>query len=333
MLYIITLLSPERRVRHPEKRPTDKEGERLELESNVFLKVDKQQVGPVSTEELRQMLNRRRLKPGDMIWDNQQEQWLPLTESELIKELLLPGKAPARTILAIGGGKGGVGKTSLTVSIAVALAGFGNKVVVVDADLGGSNLHHYLGIQNPPYTFFDFYTMNKESLSEIVLPTYIDNLSFISGACGTLGLANPKYMQKVRFIRQLHQIEADFILLDLGAGSSFNVIDFFLAAGDGVIISSPEPASVQETFHFLQMALSRKLARTFANHPLLSPLFTAEDSVWNRPDKFSIKKLYQEVEKLDKDSASIFRGLVQNFQPKLILNMVMHAHENHEGLS
>ena len=61
----------------------------------------------------------------------------------------------------------------------VALASHGYKVVIVDADHGGSNLHNYLGITDPEYTFFDFYTMNKSSLHEIVLPTFTDNLFFI----------------------------------------------------------------------------------------------------------------------------------------------------------
>lgn len=303
------------------------------MESTVFVKVDSEQVGPVSTEELKHMLQKRKVTPEDLIWDDQQEQWLPLTESEIIKELLLPSEAHKQCLMAIGGGKGGVGKTSLTVSIGVALAGLGYKVVIVDTDFGGSNLHNYLGIQNPEYTFFDFYTMNKSSLVEIVLPSSIENLYFISGACGTLGLANPKYMQKVRFIRQLHKIEADYILLDLGAGSSYNVIDFFLAAGDGCVVSSPEPAAIQETFNFIKMALFRKLSRTFKNQPALAPLFITDESVWNNPKTTSIKKLYKEVEKLDKDSASIFRGILQKFQPKLILNMVMNAAETKEGIS
>jgi len=303
------------------------------MESTVFLKVDSEQVGPVSTEELRHMLQKRKFKPEDLVWDDQEEQWLPLTESEIIKELLLPSEAHKQCIMAIGGGKGGVGKTSLTVSIGVALAGLGHRVVIVDTDLGGSNLHNYLGIQEPEYTFFDYYTMNKSHLSEIVLPTSIENLNFISGASGTLGLANPKYMQKVRFIRDLHKIEADYILLDLGAGSSYNVIDFFLAAGDGIVVTSPEPAAIQETFHFIKMALFRKLSRTFKNQPALAPLFMSDESVWNNPKASSIKELYKEVEKFDKDSARIFRGILQKFQLKLILNMVMNPAESKEGIS
>ena len=113
------------------------------MESAVFLKVKNEQIGPVSAQELKHMVQLKEVRPEDLIWDDQQEQWLPLTESELIRELLLPAESHDRNIFAIGGGKGGVGKTSITVSMGVALASHGHKVVIVDADLGGSNLHNY----------------------------------------------------------------------------------------------------------------------------------------------------------------------------------------------
>ncbi|HDL18359.1 MAG TPA: DUF4339 domain-containing protein [Bacteroidetes bacterium] len=303
------------------------------MESSVFLKVENTQVGPLTIHELQQMIKQRRIKPSDLIWDNQDELWLPINESDLIKELLLQAPASPRHVMAIGGGKGGVGKTSLTLAIGIALAGLGRRVILVDADFGGSNLHTYLGIDNPEYSFFDYYTMNKTNLAEIVLPTGVENLSFISGASGTLGLANPKYSQKIKLIRELGTLNADYVLLDLGAGSSYNVIDFFLAAGDGAVVSSPDPASIQETFYFIKKALMRKMYRTFRNHPGISKYFSEEERVWNHPDFVSVKELYKNVEKLDKDAAGIFRGVMQRFQPKLILNMVMNSGEANEGVA
>jgi len=293
----------------------------------LFLKVRGAQVGPLTPEEFRAMVKAKKVRPEDLIWDDEQENWLPLTESDLIREFLVHPDAYEKMVLAIGGGKGGVGKTAVVVSMGVALAGMGKKVIIVDADLGGANLHNYLGINDPPYTFFDFYTMKKASLQDILLETSIENLYMISGAAGTLGLANPKYAQKVRFIKQLRQLPADYILLDLGAGSSFSVIDFFLAAGEGIVISTPEPAAIQETFFFLKKALQRKLQRAFKNHPQIAPLFDLETGFWNQPKAKSIKELYQQVEKLDKDAAGMFRGLIQRFQPSLILNMVKKGSE------
>ncbi|HHM23452.1 MAG TPA: DUF4339 domain-containing protein [Bacteroidetes bacterium] len=299
----------------------------------LFLKVKGAQVGPLSSEEFRSLVKARKINPEDLIWDDELEEWVPLTESDLVREFLIHPDLYERVILAVGGGKGGVGKTAVVVSMGVTLASMGKKVILVDADLGGANLHSYLGIDDPRYTFYDFYTGKKDSLEEIVLETPIENLFFISGASGTLGLANPKYAQKVRFIKQLRHLPADYILLDLGAGSSFSVIDFFLAAGEGIVISTPEPAAVQETFFFIKKALLRKLQMTFKQDPRISPLFNLETSSWNEPKAKSVKDLYKAVEKLDKDAAGIFRGLIQRFQPKLILNMVRKSGEAKEGVA
>ncbi|RKY88314.1 hypothetical protein DRQ15_10075 [candidate division KSB1 bacterium] len=300
---------------------------------NLFVMLQGQQVGPVSKRELQQWVRQRKVKPSDLVWDELQGVWQPISESEETRNIFLQSQTAEKIVLAIGGGKGGVGKTVITIALGMALASFGRRTVLVDADLGGANLHTFLGIEDPEYTFFDFYTMQKSSLNDILLDTSLENLKFISGACGTLGLANPKYSQKLHLIRQLKQIDADYILLDLGAGSSYNVIDFFLAAGEGIVISTPEPASIQETFYFIKTALLRKLTQTFHRHPELSSIFDVHGYFNDREATFSIKELYKKVENIDNDAASVFQGILRKFQPKLILNMVMQSEEALEGMA
>lgn len=299
----------------------------------VFLKIQGTQVGPVTKIELGQWVRQKKVTPNDFIWDDESEQWLPTLESDFMRDMFILPDAHDGIMMAFGGGKGGVGKTALTMSVGIFLASLGHKVVIVDADLGGANLHTFMGIDKPELTFYDFYTMKKSSLSEIMLPTQIENLYIISGACGTLGLANPKYSQKLRFIRELKKIDADYILLDLGAGSSYNEIDFFLAAGQGIVITTPEPASIEEAYYFLKKALMRKLYHTFRKNEQVVELFDMEDGTWNKPTANSIKELYKEVEKVDTEAASIFRGILQKFQPWLILNMVMTSDESKEAFS
>lgn len=303
------------------------------MTDSVFLKVQGAQVGPVSRNELGVMIKEKKLSPEDFIWDQDSEQWLPTIESELIRQFFIFPEIQDQIIMAIGGAKGGVGKTSITVSLGVLLASLGHKVVIVDADLGGANLHTFMGIEQPSLTFYDFYTSKKKKLQDIVLPTEIENLFIISGSCGTLGLANPKYSQKLRFIKELKKLEADYVLLDLGAGSSYNELDFFLAARQGIVISTPEPASIQEAFFFIKKALLRKLAYIFRNQEKVSSLFDLELGSWNHPEVNSIKELYKEVENVDVESASIFRGVLEKFQPSLILNMAMNSREHKEGIA
>ena len=115
---------------------------------------------------------------------------------------------------AIGGGKGGVGKSLVTVLVGAALARLDKKVVIVDADLGGSNLHTLVGIRYPAFTLVDFLKKNVSSLEEILLDTPVENMKIICGADDILGLANPKHTQKAKIFNHLKTLEADFILID-----------------------------------------------------------------------------------------------------------------------
>ena len=139
------------------------------------------------------------------------------------------GTKPAQPkIWAVGGGKGGVGKTALTTGIAMTLAGQGRRCIMIDADLGGANLHTFLGMSPPQKTISDLFRDSGSHLRDILLDTPFENLSLISGARAMLNLANLKHLQKEKLIRQIASLEADYIFIDLGARSSFNVLDFSL---------------------------------------------------------------------------------------------------------
>ena len=99
-------------------------------------------------------------------------------------------------IIAIGGGKGGVGKSFLASNLGVILAKNNNRSILVDADLGGANLHTCLGIPTPTVTLSDFINDPSLKIDDVVVRTPLDNLSLISGAQDVLGIANPKYTQK-----------------------------------------------------------------------------------------------------------------------------------------
>jgi flagellar biosynthesis protein FlhG len=190
-----------------------------------------------------------------------------------------------------------------------------------------------MGILEPPLTFFDFYTQQKDSLSDIVIDTPVENLRMISGSCGTLGLANQKYFQKQRFIRELKNLRADHVILDLGAGSDFNVVDFFLLADEKLLIVTPEPTSLHEAFGFIKICLMRELTRVFKNHPAALQTISKEEV--NRPGKIrlTIADLLKEIETADATAGQIFRRTLESFRPQLILNMVKDHEEMKEGIA
>ena len=119
----------------------------------------------------------------------------------------------------------------------------GRRVVLVDADLGGANLHTCLGVDLPRRTLSDFIERRIEHIEEIITPTGIQNLGLISGAMDHLDAANPRYAQKMRLLRHVQGMDVDYAILDLGAGTHLNVLDFFLVSDHGILVLVPEPTA------------------------------------------------------------------------------------------
>ncbi len=174
----------------------------------------------------------------------------------------LSRKTRARRIIAVGGGKGGIGKSLISANLGIALANRGATVVLVDADLGGANLHTCLGLPQPATSLSDFIERRVERLDEVVVPTPIDRLQLVSGALDTLDAANPKHSQKTKLLRHLKSLDVDWVVLDLGAGTTFNVLDFFLVADVGIVVLLPEPTSIENAYRFIKSAFFRRLQGT-----------------------------------------------------------------------
>jgi len=165
----------------------------------------------------------------------------------------------ARRVISVGGGKGGIGKTLVAANLGVELARRGERVVLVDADLGGANLHTCLGIEQPRRTLSDFIDRRVAHIEDVVTPTGIPNLGLVSGAMDHLDAANPKYAQKMRFMRHIQAMEVDHVILDLGAGTHLNVLDFFLVSDHGVLVLVPEPTAVENVYRFVKAAFWRRV--------------------------------------------------------------------------
>jgi flagellar biosynthesis protein FlhG len=113
------------------------------------------------------------------------------------------GKSPKGRIIAVGGGKGGVGKNLVTSSLVIWLAQHGKKVVVVDTDLGGANLHTCLGQSILDRTLSDFINCRVDSIEDLILETGVKNLGLISGAHDHLTAFDLKYFQKTRLLARI----------------------------------------------------------------------------------------------------------------------------------
>lgn len=170
-------------------------------------------------------------------------------------------------ILAIGGGKGGTGKSFLAANLGIALADMGKKVVLVDLDLtGGANLHTLLGIPFPERTLDDLFYGQVDSLEGLLLDTSIKGLKFVSGLIRGIS-DKARFRVKRRLEKVLEELKADYVVLDLGAGISSVILDFFLLARKKFIVLTPEGTAVENVYRFMRGAYFRYL-RSLVSPPL-----------------------------------------------------------------
>jgi len=239
----------------------------------------------------------------------------------------LPAVMPAassrarRQVWSVGGGKGGIGKSLLTAALGVQLARVGRKVVLVDADLGGANLHTCLGLAGPPLTLGDFICRRVERIEDVLVETGVPGLRLISGSADFLGAANIKYAQKVRVLNRIRALDVDIILMDLGAGTSFNIIDFFLISDVGILTVVPEPTSIENGYRFIKSALYRKLRGAAPTEAVRSIV----DSALDPKNPLGIRTpldLLAAVEREDPSSVAILKQQMAAFHPRFVVNQV-----------
>ncbi|MBI5056140.1 MAG: P-loop NTPase [Nitrospirae bacterium] len=232
---------------------------------------------------------------------------------------------------AVGGGKGGVGKSIVTLLLGTSLARLGNKVILVDADLGGSNLHTLVGIRYPKNTLADFINKRVETIDEVVMETPVENLRIICGADDILGMANPKYTQKTKLFNHLKRLDADLILLDLGAGTSFTTVDFFLYAPNKIVVLTPQITSIQNAYGFIKASLYRQLNETFGKDENAAELIKRAGNSVQGEAIDSISKLYDSFKALGEEYQEKMLQCIDNIKIKLIVNMVRDAKERNVG--
>jgi flagellar biosynthesis protein FlhG len=225
-------------------------------------------------------------------------------------------------IWAVGGGKGGIGKSFLISCLGTSLAGRGKRVVLVDADLGGANLHSLLGIGRPRVSLTEFFD-KKVPLTELVVPTGIDNLGLLTGAIGSLDPDHLKYTQKLKFFHHIKKLDADYVLIDLGAGTHFNTIDTFLLADKLLVMTVPEITAIENLYFFLKNAFFRKLAHACTEHGLKELLRKA----WLDRRRHNIRNFTEflsHLKSLSPRLEQIIHDQLETFTIEIVLNRIRH---------
>ncbi|MFZ2090028.1 MAG: P-loop NTPase [Desulfobaccales bacterium] len=237
-----------------------------------------------------------------------------------------------KKLWSIGGGKGGIGKSIFTLGLGISLARMGHKIIVVDSDLGGANLHTLMGVRYPPHTLEDFLLRRVHRLEDILIETGVKGIGLICGADDILGAANPTYAQKVRILSQLEELDADMVLLDLGAGTSFNTLDFFNYSLGKICILTSQATSLQNGYGFIKSALYRHISREFAKDQEVLDLLWESDGKGEENKVSSLNDILVYLQDKNPELFVRLRHLLEEFQVFLVVNQVKNDRDTMSGL-
>ena len=161
-----------------------------------------------------------------------------------------PLKKVAR-VLAVTSGKGGVGKSNISVNLAVVLQKLGKKVIIFDADFGLANVEVMFG-SKPEYTLSDLIYRGM-SIREII-NIGPHGIGFISGGSGIIGLNNLGRNQILYMVKSLEDLNemADYIIIDTGAGISNQVVEFLKFSPEVLLVTTPDPSSIADSYSLLK---------------------------------------------------------------------------------
>ncbi len=225
-------------------------------------------------------------------------------------------------IIPIASGKGGVGKSLLAANLAIVLARANRRVVLADLDLGGANLHLILGIRGVTAGIGSFITSSLLELEDVIRDTDYENLRFIPGDGEIPGVANLTFAQKRRLRGRLCRLEADVLILDLGAGTSFNVMDFFLLARRGIVVTTPTPTALVNAYLCIKNALFRLLTTSIDRKSeaflLLKDILRDSQQI----QRVYLPQMVARLERVDPASIARYRAACEAFRPRLVMNML-----------
>ncbi|MDP2876319.1 MAG: AAA family ATPase [Holophaga sp.] len=234
-------------------------------------------------------------------------------------------------IWAVGGGKGGTGKSLISNGIGMCLAERGLKVILVDADFGGPNQHTYCGIRKPATSLAHFFEQ-RTPLEEIIVDTRIEGLRLIPGNFNSSNTDNLTFTQKQKLFRHIKLLRADHVILDLGAGTQYDVLDTFLLADIHVAVVAPDAMSVENFYLFLKTLHNRLLCNVLSSVGLRE----RANTIWKERAELGIATSKDFITHLRTLSGEFSNRLTQEhakLRPHVVLNQVREYRQIEMGLA
>lgn len=234
-------------------------------------------------------------------------------------------------IWAVGGGKGGTGKSLVSNGLGIRLAERGQTVILVDTDYGGPNQHTYCGIRKPETSLVQFFEERKP-LEEIILRTAVQGLGLIPGNINSHNTDNLTTTQKQKLFRHLKNLKVDHVILDLGAGTGYDTLDTFLQADVQVGVIAPDTLAIENFYLFLKNLKYRQLGNTLS---MLSLRDRAKD-IWKNRTEHGIsttKEFVAHLRVLSPEFSERFNEEQKKLRMHVVLNQVREHKQAEVGLA
>ncbi|RMH06332.1 MAG: MinD/ParA family protein [Nitrospirae bacterium] len=217
-------------------------------------------------------------------------------------------------VISIASGKGGVGKSVVASNLGLLWAKQGKRVVLVDLDIGGANLHLLFGEMQPSLTLADFLARRVDSLEQLMCEVHWGHrLQLIAGSSHPLALAELSYPKKQRLLRHLRKLDADIVILDCAPGTHFHALDFFLLGSVQLAMATPDPPATIELYRFIKSAAFRKLMIRCEDRGVIK-------SILRQHDYEGLSEVYARMacrHPLGREAAEM---ALQGFHPLVIIN-------------
>jgi flagellar biosynthesis protein FlhG len=239
----------------------------------------------------------------------------PSMELDASQEL---GVKSVGRFIAVGGGRGGVGKSLVAVNLAVYLAQLGKTVVLVDADATGSNVHAHFGLKAGRVEI-EPGEAGLDTTKRLLVATSVPGLSLLPAAHDTIapGLSL-RAGRKMRWLAGLRALAAEYLVVDVGPGHGDFALDLMLAADIAIAVTVPEPPAIETTYRFLRAAFRRKLRRALVRDKLRSTMF--ERALGDLGVLPAPIELIHRLGKIDRTLAEMAWKEAQSLRMQLVVN-------------
>jgi flagellar biosynthesis protein FlhG len=225
-----------------------------------------------------------------------------------------------KRIWAIGGGKGGTGKSFLTAALGTALAQAGNSVILVDANLAAPDLHCFLGIRAPRRSLLDV-LKDGAAWQDVLAPTSQPRLRLLNFAGDEPAMADLAPGVGARMTAYLDRLEADFVVIDVGSGIASMVLDLFNLAHQPIAVTTPDPAAMRGIFRFVHHAACRRIQNRFEGKEGIRAVMEGLQHLSGAAQPRTMSSFVKMLQTREPEAARDITAMLHQWQPLMLVNM------------